>query len=43
MDFPGGSPVVKTSPFNAGDASSIPNQGTKSTCQKTNNKTEAIL
>ena len=35
MDFPGGSPVVKTSPFNAGDASSIPNQGTKSTCQKT--------
>ena len=35
MDFPGGSPVVKTLPFNAGDASSIPDQGTKITHQKT--------
>ena len=28
LDFPGG-PVVKNPPFNAGDAGSIPGQGTK--------------
>ena len=46
-DFPGG-PMVKTSPFYAADAGSIPDQGTKSptclTAKKKQNKTqESVL
>ena len=44
-DFPG-SPVVKTSPSNAGGAGLIPGQGAKipnALWPKTKNKTEAIL
>ena len=45
-DFPG-APVVKTPPFNAENAGSIPGWGTKiphaSQPEKTKQKTEAIL
>ena len=44
-DFPG-SPVVKTSPSNAGGAGSIPGQGAKiphALRPENQNKTEAIL
>ena len=46
MNFPG-SPVVKTSPSNAGHAALIPSQGAgiphASTVKKINHETEAML